>query len=180
MAEKLSTEILRSFCGYKEPLNEILNLWSPKVFSRAEEARLIESIGREAYEAQNWDTAVCNGSVMLCLPGWKHPEGKEPGIGFSFPARWFWCFNQITQQRDIIPLSEASLLRVCDSTRDRLAAVLPDLRWWQIQRVNFFTSSSRGVQKAQSEPPPDNVIFFSFTGGCGVVAVEPIKKGGAR
>lgn len=23
MAEKLSTEILRSFCGYKEPLNEI-------------------------------------------------------------------------------------------------------------------------------------------------------------
>lgn len=179
MSTKLSTELLRSFCGDKEPLNAIHNLWSPKLFSRDEENRLIESIGREAYEAQNWDTAVCDGSVMLCLPGWKHPEGKELSFGVSFPTRWFWCFNQITQQRDVIPLPEASLLRVCDSTRDRLAAVLPDVRWWQIQRVNFFTSS-RGVQKAQSEPPPDNVIFFSFTGGCGVVAVAPITTGGGR
>jgi len=178
MSDKFSTETLRLFMGEKEPLNGILNLWSPSAHTRREEELLRSAVSAEEFEQRQWATVACNGSVMLLIENWKHPEGKEPPLGFSFPARWFWCLDQIKLGQSVGPLPAVELERVHELTRSMMDMNLPGLKWHAVHRVHFM-SHGRGKPKAKTEPPPDDVLFFTFEGGNGVVAVEPKKKGGA-
>lgn len=172
IASPLSYETVINFIkpGH-EVLGGILTIWNYRGDGTQRDAdRTKLAMGEEAYEHYNWDTAVSNGRVLIVIPRFKHPVGKNPPMGFHFPAEWFWCFSQIELNEDVAPATpEGVPLELLKSVE-----ALPGIEWKRVLKLNFW-SHGRGKPKRKHRPAPDGLAFFKFNGGFGLTIAENKK-----
>lgn len=132
--------------------------------TQACEDRLRLQLGEDAYAHLHWDTVVCSGDVYLCIPRYRHPEGRDvPGLALS--AVYHWCLSHADEDEDIDPASTRAINRVAKAGREQ-AESLPGLEWLHMAKIAYWQYSGR-TPKRKHKPAPKDVLFFRFTGGVG-------------
>ena len=168
---QLSDEVLREFCHpEKAQLKDISVTYTYRGDLTETEARKTRAaIGEEAYAHLHYNTIVSDGQVLLYIPRYSHPLGKKHS--FSPPASWYWTFGEIEDGREVTPATKREIKRVPANIQEKLSGHLEGVEFVKVRHLNIYCDG-----KPRKEKPPQDVLFFRFTGGLGVaIAPRPEK-----
>lgn len=133
-----------------------------------------------AYESLHFDTVACDGRAVIYLPRFRAPGAVEvdhwqqPTFGLTAPHHW--AMSQVDERSpEVTRARPATVQRVpVEIARDLHA--LPELEFVDVRDVHFW-SHGNGPAKKKKKPAPQDVVYFRFAGGYGVVL--PRALGGA-
>lgn len=146
------------------------------------EQRLRSALGEEEYSHLHWDTAATNGEVLVIVPRWKSKEvtgGWHTWLGGRAEDRW--AMDQMEdpspdEKCGIRPCRKKEIEQVSAAARE-LIAELPGVEYMMVRRVSFYSTSRSGKRWM---PAPQDVRYFRFAAGYGLVAIageSTTKKG---
>ena len=129
-----------------------------------------------AYESLHFDTVACDGRVVIYLPRFKAPgavaieSGHRPTFGLSGPHHW--AMAQVDERSpEVSRARPATVQRVpVEIARDLHA--LPELEFVDVRDVHFTEYGNR--VKKKKKPAPQDVVYFRFAGGYGVVLARAL------
>lgn len=135
------------------------------------ERRLRAMLG-DKYDSLHHDTVACNGRVIVVLPRTKAPNAIEEPFGFRLlTAEHWWALAQVDEHSpEVTHARSATITRVPVDIAQQLH-ILPDLEFVDVKDVHYTEYGNKVRRK--KKPAPQDVVYFRFTGGYGVVAEKP-------
>jgi hypothetical protein len=123
-----------------------------------------------AYDSLHYDTVASNGRVVLFLPRCKAPNAVPAPDGWRMlTAEHHWALSQVDEKHPEVTRASAATIQRVPVEIARQLHDLPELEFVEVPRVYYWLHAG-GPAKRKSKPAPDNVVYFRFLGGYGVVA----------
>jgi len=175
LIERPSDELLLKFTDPAvERFAVIHNVWNYKGdLTETGDQRIRARIGDEAWEHFNWDTVVCNGSLMVVFPKWKHPRGVDRHFGGPSAQHW-WAMGMAAERHSETFEAPPRLVKRIPVAQLELMQALPGLEIVHVPKVYFWRHGK--TKKRCSEPAPKDCAYFRFNGGKGLVVIEPVMR----
>ena len=139
------------------------------------ERRLRTMLGDVAYASLHYDTIACDGRILVVIPRCKLDGATPAPLGLrTLTAAHHWAMSLVDERSpEVKHASTATIQRVPVEVAQKLHA-LPDIEFVDVGYVSFWEHGN-GKPKKKRKPAPQDVIYFRFRGGYGVVA-DTVKE----
>lgn len=141
--------------------------------------RLKAMLGEKAYASLHYDTIACDGRILVIVPRSRLEGAKPAPFGLhTLTAAHHWALSQVDERSpEVVHASSATIQRVPVEVAQKLHA-LPCIEFVEVRYVHFWEHGN-GKTKKKRKPAPQDVVYFRFEGGYGVVAAAS-EEGDAK
>lgn len=145
--------------------------------TESNERRLRATLGEAAYASLHYDTIACDGRVMVILPRCRAAGAVEAPFGFrTLTAEHHWALTEVDEKSpEVVRARPETVQRVPVEIARELFA-LPGLEFVDVHEVTYWVHGN-GPAKRKKKPAPQDVVYFRFTGGMGVVLTVAASGG---